>query len=210
MNKIPFKICGLTREEDVACAAKLGASYLGVIMVPGTPRCVSREQARRLFAVSSLPKVLVVGELPLAEVQWLIDDLRPDYVQLHRDEPPEFALALRGARIWRAFSLRTPADVDAAATYPAEAIVADTGKGGSGHVGDWELVRHLALRKPVVLAGGLTAANVRAGAEATGAFAVDCSSGVETAPGIKDPQKLLDFAQACKELSNLQPPTSNL
>jgi len=132
MNKIPFKICGLTREEDVACAAKLGASYLGVIMVPGTPRCVSREQARRLFAVSSLPKVLVVGDLQLAEVQWLIDDLRPDYVQLHRDEPPEFALALRGVRIWRAFSLRTPADVDAAAIYPAEAIVADTGKGGSG------------------------------------------------------------------------------
>ena len=197
MNKIPFKICGLTREADIADAAKLGAAYLGVIMVPGTPRCVSHEQARRLFAVSALPKVLVVGDLPLHDVQRLIDDLHPQYVQLHRGEPPEFALALRGARIWRAFSLRTTTDVVEAADYPAEAIVADTGRGGSGLVGDWELARRLALRKPVVLAGGLTADNARAGYEATGAFALDCSSGVECAPGIKDPQKMLDFAQAC-------------
>ena len=71
--KIPFKICGLTRPEDVAPATLVGASYLGFIMVPGTPRCISVEQARRLFAVSSLPKVLVVGNLSIAEVQRLIN-----------------------------------------------------------------------------------------------------------------------------------------
>ena len=197
---IPFKICGLTRAEDVAVATLAGASYLGFIMVPGTPRCITVEQARRLFAVSSLPKVLVVGDLSIAEVQRFIDELRPDYIQLHRNEPPEFAQALRGARVWRAFSLRTMADVEAAAIYPADAIVADTGRGGSGQVGDWELARRLALRKPVVLAGGLTATNVRVGFEATGAFAVDCSSGIEASPGIKDLGKLTDFANACIKL----------
>ena len=90
-------------------------------------------------------------------------------------------------------------DVETAAIYPADAIVADTGRGGSGQVGDWELARRLALRKPVVLAGGLTAMNVRAGFEATGAFAVDCSSGIEASPGIKDLGKLTDFANACKK-----------
>ena len=129
---IPFKICGLTRAEDVAVATLAGASYLGFIMVPGTPRCITVEQARKLFAVSSLPKVLVVGDLSIAEVQRFIDELRPDYIQLHRNEPPEFAQALRGIRIWRAFALRTTANVEEAAIYPADAIVADTGRGGSG------------------------------------------------------------------------------
>ena len=198
--KIPFKICGLTRMEDVAAATLAGASYLGFIMVPGTPRYITVEQARRLFAVSSLPKVLVVGDLSTAEVQRLIDELRPDYIQLHRNEPPEFARALHGTRIWRAFALRTTANVEEAAIYPADAIVADTGRGGSGQVGDWELARRLALRKPVVLAGGLTATNVRAGFEVTGAFVVDCSSGIEASPGIKDLGKLTDFANACKKL----------
>ena len=195
--KIPFKICGLTRAEDVAAATLVGASYLGFVMVPGTPRCVTIEQARCLFAVSSLPKVLVVGNLPVAEVQRLIDELRPDYIQLHRNEPPEFATALRGVRVWRAFSLRTMADVEVAAVYPADAVVADTDQGGSGQVGNWELVRRLALRRPVILAGGITAENVRAGYETTGVFAVDCSSGVETAPGLKDPTKLMNFANVC-------------
>lgn len=195
--RIPFKICGLTREEDVRLAQKLGAAYLGFILVPGTPRCVSLEQARELFEVAERPRVLVVGNLPVAEVQRLIDELRPDYIQLHRNEPPEFATALRGVRVWRAFSLRTMADVEAAAVYPADAIVADTDQGGSGQVGNWELIHRLALRRPVILAGGITAENVRAGYEATGVFAVDCSSGVETAPGLKDPAKLRNFAAAC-------------
>ena len=198
--KIPFKICGLTRPEDVATATLVGASYLGFIMVPGTPRCISVEQARRLFAVSSLPKVLVVGNLSIAEVQRLIAELRPDYIQLHRNEPPEFAQALHGTRVWRAFALRTMADVEAAAIYSADAIVADTGMGGSGQVGNWELARRLAMRKPVILAGGITATNVRAGYEATGAFAVDCSSGVEVAPGVKDLGKLTDFATMCNSI----------
>ena len=206
--KISFKICGLTRAEDVAAATLAGASYLGFIMVPGTPRCITVEQARKLFAVSSLPKVLVVGDLSIAEVQRFIDELRPDYIQLHRNEPPEFARALHGTRIWRAFTLKTMADVEEAAIYPADAIVADTGQGGSGQVGNWELARRLALRKPVILAGGITAKNVRAGFKATGAFAVDCSSGVEVAPGIKDLGKLMDFANACNETNHLL--TSNL
>ncbi len=199
---IPFKICGLTRAEDVAAATLAGASYLGFIMVPGTPRCITAAQAQQLFAVSSLPKVLVVGDLSIDDVQRLIDELRPEFVQLHRNEPPEFARALHGARIWRAFALRTQRDVENAAGYPAEAILADTGRGGTGQVGNWTLAKELAQRKPVILAGGLTADNARQAHEATNAFALDCSSGIEVAPGIKDPQKMLDFAAACK-FSNL-------
>ncbi len=195
---IPFKICGLTRVEDVVAATQAGASYLGFVMVPNTPRCLTAERAATLFAASPLPKVLVVGDLPFDAVQRLVDILRPACVQLHRSEPAAFAAALCNVRVWRAFSLKTAADVEEAAAYPAEAIVADTGKGGSGLVGDWTLARRLAQRRRVILAGGLTAANVREGFLATGAFAVDCSSGVEAAPGIKDPDRLAAFAAACK------------
>ena len=195
---IPFKICGLTRVEDVVAATQAGASYLGFVMVPNTPRCLTAERAATLFAASPLPKVLVVGDLPFDEVQRLVDILRPACVQLHRNEPAAFAAALRNVRVWRAFSLKTAADVEEAAAYPAEAIVADTGKGGSGLVGDWTLARRLAQRRRVILAGGLTSANVREGFLATGAFAVDCSSGIEAAPGIKDPDRLAAFAAACK------------
>ena len=144
---IPFKICGLTRAEDVAAATRAGASYLGFVMVPNTPRCLTAERAAALFAASPLPKVLVVGDLPVDEVQRLIDLLRPACVQLHRDEPPAFAAALRNVRVWRAFSLRTAADVEEAAAYPAEAIVADAGRGGAGQVGDWALARRLSRRR---------------------------------------------------------------
>ncbi|MBP5300316.1 MAG: phosphoribosylanthranilate isomerase [Victivallales bacterium] len=197
--KIPFKICGLTREEDVLFAERAGASFLGFVMVPGTPRCLTRERARALMAMSRLPKVLVVGNLGITETQSLIDELRPECVQLHRNEPPGYAQSLHGARIWRAFSLRTMSDVEAASIYPAEVIVADGGQGGGGQVCDWAMARCLSRRKPVILAGGLTALNVRAGYESSGAFAVDCSSGVEISPGVKDSGKLMEFALACKE-----------
>ena len=197
--KIPFKICGLTREEDVELALRFGASYLGFIMVPGTPRCITVERARRLFAFSPLKNVLVVGSLPLTEVQRLIDVLHPAVVQLHRNEPPEFALSLKGARIWRAFSLETMEDVEAAASYPAEAILADTGKGGSGRVGNWNLARELSKLKPVILAGGITSQNAREAFMRSRAKALDCSSGVEYAPGFKDKDKLKEFATVCNQ-----------
>ena len=199
---IPFKICGLTREEDVRLAGAAGASYLGFIVVAGTPRCVPLGRLGALFAEAArfrAARVLVAGALPLAELQGLVDEYRPEIVQLHRNEPAEYAAALRGVRVWRAWHLTDAAVVEEAARYPCEAVVADTGGGGTGRVCDWGLARRLAAWRPVVVAGGITAANAAAAFAASGAFAVDCGSGTEAAPGVKDPEKILALSKACKE-----------
>lgn len=194
-----IKICGLTRRDDVAAACDCGADYVGCVMVPNTPRFVPEEAFHSIFAECPVPRVLVVADMPLEELNALLARLRPEIVQLHGKENGEYARSVRGAEVWRAWSLTSESDVAAAAAYPAEAVVADSPRGGSGMPSDWRLAAYLARRKKVLLAGGLSPANAADAARIPGLFGLDASSGLESSPGVKSFDKIRKFMEACKQ-----------
>ncbi len=196
---LKVKICGLTRREDVLAACDCGADYVGCVMVPNTPRFVREESFRSIFAESSLPRVLVVADMPLAELNALLARVRPEIVQLHGNEDERYARSVRGAEVWKAWTLKSEADVEKAAGYPAEIIVADSPRGGSGMSSDWRLAADLARHKKVLLAGGLSPANAEAAAKLPGLFGLDASSGLESSPGVKSIDKIRKFMEACKK-----------
>ena len=189
-----LKICGITRLEDLRAAEAAGAAYAGVILVPASPRGVTAETAAPLFAAARIPVVCVVRDLPLADLQALIARLRPAAVQLHGGESPDYARAIADADVWKAVDLRSTEALAEAADFPAAMIVADSG-GGSGKPCCWDLAAELARRRPVMLAGGLTPENVREAIRTVRPAGVDVSSGVESAPGVKDHWKIRLLAE---------------
>jgi phosphoribosylanthranilate isomerase len=195
------KICGITRLEDARDAAAAGADALGFILWPKSPRFIAPAAVRAI--VGELPKSLfLVGVF----VNQTIDEVNRDaaaagvtHVQLHGDETPAFA-----ARVARPVIKATsaPSD-DAARGWPADTTWLVDGqdpqrRGGTGRTADWDAAAAFARTRDVVLAGGLTPENV---AEAIGRvkpFGIDVSSGVERAPGIKDPERLQALFRALK------------
>lgn len=185
-----IKICGLTRPEDVRDAVAAGADAIGFVFYPPSPRSVSVEQAQAL--ISLLPPFvtsvgLFVNEEP-ARVREVLDAVPLGLLQFHGDEDDAYGAAfgrpwMKAARVRAGFDL-----VNYAARFPrACAILADAwvdGYGGGGEVFDWSLLPS-GFSKPLVLAGGLTPANVAAAVERVRPWAVDVSSGVEIAKGIK-------------------------
>ncbi|MBS0856532.1 MULTISPECIES: bifunctional indole-3-glycerol-phosphate synthase TrpC/phosphoribosylanthranilate isomerase TrpF [unclassified Tatumella] len=187
------KVCGLTRSEDAAAAWQAGAVYGGIIFAQGSPRQVSLRQAEEIVAAAPLKFVGVFRDQPAEEVAGIASHLRLSAVQLHGSESAEFIAALRQQlpsqiAIWKAFSIsdhlpeRNLPDTDR--------YLFDNGNGGSGQRFDWSLLQGQDLHN-VMLAGGLNAENC-AEAALTGCAGLDFNSGVETAPGIKDPKKLAD------------------
>lgn len=189
MNRMTFKICGLTRPCDVLAAVQAGAAFCGFVNVPNSPRYVTLEEIRTLLALlpPSVGGVCVVRDASLESVQALIDSVHPLAVQLHGNETPEFAQSLHGAEVWKAFHLRNLQDAARAAEFPAARIIADSASGGSGQTCDWPLVAALVRQSPVpvFVAGGITPQNAAHARKITGAAGVDLASGVESAPGIK-------------------------
>jgi len=198
-----IKICGLMNRRDALAAADAGADALGFIAVPGSPRYVD---SQAYFEITeNLPlfvQCVAVMQRPGEE-----DDYMPDYVQHYEDMPEASrAFGLAGSRI-RAFRMRGEATLSEIAAYtdPVGAILLDTYHktrlGGSGEAFDWSLAaRAKALTdRPVILAGGLTPDNVKAALDAVRPYAVDVSSGVEAAPGVKDHAKIKAFIRAVRE-----------
>ena len=193
---VEVKICGFTRPEDLTMAAELGVNYCGFVLVSSSRRRASPELIRH--APRGVKTVFVVAGLEIAAVNGLVREYRPDVIQLHGGEPPEFARAVVGAEVWRAFHLASEQDVELAAVYPASRIVADASQGGSGRVCDWRLAARLAERKPVMLAGGIAPENAAAAA-AAGRFAgIDVAGGSEIAPGVKSREKILQIIRSVK------------
>ena len=182
-----LKLCGITRAEDMAAAARAGADYAGMVLVPGTPRFVPRGRIAELMAAAPCKKVFVVRDMPLDELNALIAEFRPDAVQLHGHETPEYAKSVTGAEVWKAFNLNSEAVLAEAEAFPCAMTVADSG-GGTGHPCRWDLAEKLARKRPVMLAGGITPENVREAVAQVRPAGIDVSSGVESAPGIKDSQ----------------------
>lgn len=203
-HRTRIKICGLTREEDILVAVSAGADAVGFVFFAPSPRSVSPEQAARLAALLP-PFVMPIGLFVNASTE-LIERATaaiPSLVlQFHGDESPQDCAQparpyLRAARMKDGFDLLDFTDK----FRQAQAILLDAyveGYGGGGKVFDWSLIPSQVPR-PLVLSGGLHPENVIEGIVQVRPWAVDVSSGVESAKGIKDARAIHRFCQAVKE-----------
>jgi phosphoribosylanthranilate isomerase len=201
-----IKICGLTREQDVLAAAGLGADALGLVFYEKSPRHVVVEQAAGL-ARAAPPFVTVVGLFVNPSVDYVREVLAKvplDVLQFHGEETPEFCGQF-GRPYLKAIRVRAGVDlVQCASRYAAaqglllDAFVEGT-PGGTGESFDWSLIPH-DLPLPVILSGGLHAGNAAAAVRQVLPYAVDVSSGVEAAKGIKDAAKIAAFIQEVKNV----------
>lgn len=212
-TSIKVKICGLTRESDVAACADAGASYIGINFFPPSPRFVAPALARdlALAAPIGLAKVALVVDADDATLDAITATVPLDMLQLHGHETPERVAEIRaryGLPVMKAIGIADASDLDQIDTYAAVAdqLLIDAKPprgavlpGGNGLSFDWRL---LAGRKywtrPWMLAGGLTTANVSEALHRTGAMQVDVASGVESAPGIKDAGMIAAFIRAAQ------------
>jgi phosphoribosylanthranilate isomerase len=190
------KICGVTKVDDALLAAELGASAIGFVFWPHSPRYIEPIGARTI--VAGLPPFItpvgVFVNQPIPTVLAIARFARLGAVQLHGDEAAD-EYATLPMRVIKAMPLRTAEDGKAAADVPSSAMVLldaydPVQRGGTGRVVDWSLAWSVARQRPVILSGGLHAGNVLAAIAAVRPYGVDVSSGVEAAPGRKDPAKL--------------------
>ena len=188
------KVCGLTRREDVLLAADLGADALGFILAP-SPRRV--DLAALEVLVRDLPpsvlRVGVVADPAPEEREAIRASGLLQVLQFHGRESPG-TLGTPGLGVWKALAVRGAEDLDRGELYEeADLLVLDggsPGRGGTGVPFDWSLLRDRPLRRPFLLAGGLGPENLMTALETVRPWGVDLNSGVESAPGIKDGEKL--------------------
>ena len=199
-----LKICGITREEDARCASSCGADFIGAIHVESSKRFVTIEQAKRIFtAAESVKPVLVVRDMELEKLQAIIDDVHPYAVQLHGHESADYAVCLKNVKIWKAFNLNMLNNLQETVDFPADMIVADSG-GGTGKPCDWTQAAELARHRSIFLAGGITPENVCEAITAVHPVGIDVAGGVESAPGIKDHEKIQKLSMKMQRLCPLQ------
>ena len=188
------KICGITRAEDARLAASLGATAVGFIFWPSSPRAISPLRARAI--VDALPaSVTTVGVFVNAgrdEIEAAADEANLQAVQLHGDETPDLARSL-SRRVIKAIPLT--GDIDERVNeWPGTMLLLDAHdaarRGGTGRVVDWDRAAAIARAHDIILAGGLGPANVADAVARVRPAGIDVSSGVESSPGIKDPGKL--------------------
>ena len=190
--KIPdfmVKVCGITRREDAVAAVDAGASALGFIFFPMSPRYVAPEAAATLGEGLPVWKVgIFVNEGP-AVIEAVMEAAHLDIAQIYGgDAPPH-------ARVWKAF--RTSEPINPASIKDCEAVLLDGVANGQSF--DWTIAREMKQRHPatrMILAGGLDAANVGAATRVARPWGVDASSRLETSPGVKDHAKVRDFVRA--------------
>lgn len=209
MPRTRIKICGLTREEDVDAAVSAGADAIGLVFYARSARALTPERAAALRArVPPFVDVvaLFVNATP-EEVSKVVDVVQPELLQFHGDETPA-ECERHGRRYLRALRVGAPGmdtpegllksclEYSSAAGWLFDSH--SDGYGGSGRTFDWSLVQS-ANARPVVLSGGLHAENVAAAVATLRPFAVDVSSGVEQAPGIKSAEKIARFIAAVRQ-----------
>lgn len=207
---VRFKVCGLTTERQVEAAAEAGAGYVGLVFFPRSPRAVTAERARELAwaAPVGVAKVGLFVDATDEELGAVIDRVPLDMVQLHGGESPERVAEVRarwGLPVMKALGVASPEDLGRARGYEgaADQLLLDAKAapgaalpGGNGVAFDWGLLRGFAAGVPWMLAGGLTPVNVAEAVRVSGARQVDVSSGVESAPGVKDTGLIRAFAGA--------------
>jgi phosphoribosylanthranilate isomerase len=202
-----IKICGLNAQDATDAALEAGADMVGFVFFDKSPRHVSLDQAAALSARvgSSAAKVLLTVDADDASLAAAIAALDPAFLQLHGAETPARVAAIRaafGIKVIKAIGFGERADRDQIRRYDdiADMLLFDARPGadalrpgGNGAGFDWSLVGGVVTKKPWLLAGGLNAGNVARALSETGAPGVDVSSGVESAPGVKDKGKIAGF-----------------
>lgn len=212
------KICGLRSRGDLAAAAAAGASYAGLVFYPPSPRHLTLADARWIVeaAPEGLIKVALCVDATDPEIEAITEHAAPDMLQLHGTESPERVSAVRarfGIPVMKAVGLAVEADLAVLWEYAevADQLLVDARlpdesalPGGNGVAFDWRMLRGLDWPVPWMLAGGLTPETVAEAIEITGAEAVDVSSGVESAPGVKDRGRMADFVAAARAAERLE------
>lgn len=210
MGNVRVKICGLRTVADVAAVAAAGAAYAGFVFFAKSPRNLTVAQARdlALAAPEGLAKVALVVDAEDAVLDAIVEGLPLDMLQLHGHESPERVAAVRaryGLPVMKAVGVADEGDLAALFDYAtvADQILVDAKPpkgadlpGGNGLSFDWRLVAQRRWLRPWMLAGGLTAQNVAEAVRLTNARQVDVSSGVESAPGVKDAARIAAFVRA--------------
>ncbi|MDP3959684.1 MAG: phosphoribosylanthranilate isomerase [Pseudorhodobacter sp.] len=210
MVDIRVKICGLRRLEDVAAVAAVGAAYAGFVFFAKSPRHLTVAAARPLLLAVpvGLAKVALTVDADDAALDAIVAALPLDMLQLHGHESPERVAQVRaryGLPVMKAVGVADAGDLAAVFEYSlvADQLLIDakpapgaTLPGGNGVAFDWRLLAGRRWLRPWMLAGGLTPGNVAEAIRLTGAEQVDVSSGVESAPGIKDAARIAAFGRA--------------
>jgi phosphoribosylanthranilate isomerase len=208
---VKIKICGVTRVDDAAWIAAANADFIGLNFWPRSKRWVATARAAELAAAArAAGPVQIVGlfvDATAEEIAAVHAQVGLDVVQLHGAETPEDAAAAARAverPVWKAIAAGAPSVGEALDVWAVDAILLDTptpGRGGSGQSFDWSLARAARERDParrLVLAGGLNPDNVAEAIAAVQPWAVDVASGVESAPGVKDPGRVAAFIAAAR------------
>ena len=209
---VEVKICGITDEEAMDAAIEAGADYVGLVFFAKSPRNVDPDRAAELveFTPGDVTKVGLFVDPDDAALDAVLTRVRLDLLQLHGHETPERVEAIRleyGLPVMKVLSVAEATDLDAALAYQAVAdrLLFDAKPpkgallpGGNAVSFDWSILTGRKWGLPWMLAGGLTPANVAEAVRISGAMAVDVSSGVESAPGVKDPEKIRAFIEAVR------------
>jgi phosphoribosylanthranilate isomerase len=212
------KICGLRRPEDMAAVVAAEAAYAGLVFYPRSPRCVSLAQARALAleAPAGLAKVALTVDADDAALAAILAEVPIDILQLHGHETPARVAEVRarfGLPVMKAVGISGPQDLPGleAQMRVADLVLVDAKPapdaalpGGNGLAFDWRLIAGRRWPVPWMLAGGLTPENVAQAIRATGAPIVDVSSGVESAPGVKDAALIAAFVAAAAGAAGAQ------
>lgn len=201
---VKVKICGITNAADALAAVDAGADALGFMFYEASPRHVLLQTAAEI-ARQLPPFVVRVGVFVNASEDQIVrasGECALNLLQFHGDEAPEYCLQF-GLMSMKAFRIRDAASLQNLPKYRTDAWLLDAWEadipGGTGNSFNWDLaVEAKKLGRPIFLAGGLTPENVAAAVKQVRPYAVDVSSGVESAPGKKDPQKVSRFIQAAK------------
>ena len=214
------KICGLSTPETMEAALKAGADMVGLVFFEKSPRHVTLERAKNLAARARqrAEVVALTVDADDAALEAIVKALEPEYLQLHGRETPERVGEIQrkfGVSAIKALGVSEAADFALADAYKAaDALLIDAKPpkgavlpGGNGVAFDWRLARGFSPRKPWMLSGGLDAGNVAQAIKLSLARSVDVSSGVESAPGVKDAEKIrafIDAARAAFEAADAQ------
>jgi len=215
-NSVVAKVCGLKSQSDIEAAVNGGARYIGLVFYPQSPRAVTPIHAKHLlrFIPVSISKVGLFVDPTDKFLKDVLNLVPLDIIQLHGSEDPSRVKTIQTLTkrpVLKAIKVANQTDVDRADNYDgladmllfdakAPKFLRDALPGGNGLTFDWNLLANRHWQSPWMLSGGLNLGNVGQAVNITGAYAVDVSTGVETAPGEKNPDAIKAFLDAVKTL----------